>query len=183
MVYETQCYPGMLNTTTMQKEKTNEIRVLAVRQPWASLIVEGLKTIEVRSTHTKIKGKIAIYASKYKYSKKQKEALQEHLHSLEQKNFIHYSDWLWIRKLLDEGDTGKILGTVEISSPYSCPLYSLDIFHSYFAGHLAPDNYFSKNKTHLWYINNPVRFETPLKYTPPRGAVVWSKTVLPEECK
>lgn len=28
---------------------SEEIRVLAVRQPWAALMVEGLKTIELRS--------------------------------------------------------------------------------------------------------------------------------------
>src|SRR5512141_2234767 len=40
------------------------IRVLAVRQPWASLIVEGFKELEVRTYKTALKHheKIAIYA-------------------------------------------------------------------------------------------------------------------------
>jgi hypothetical protein len=37
---------------------------LGVRQPWAELILRGIKTIEVRSTKTSIRGPIYIYASK-----------------------------------------------------------------------------------------------------------------------
>ncbi|WP_269849531.1 ASCH domain-containing protein [Methanosarcina horonobensis] len=41
------------------------MKVLAVRQPWASLIVEGLKTLEVRSRPTNIRGRVAIYGSSH----------------------------------------------------------------------------------------------------------------------
>ena len=37
---------------------------LAVQQPWAELIVRGLKTIEVRSTRARPRGTIYIYASR-----------------------------------------------------------------------------------------------------------------------
>jgi hypothetical protein len=37
---------------------------LGVRQPWAELILRCIKTIEVRSTETTIRGPIYIYASK-----------------------------------------------------------------------------------------------------------------------
>ena len=37
---------------------------LGIRQPWAELILRGIKTIEVRSTETSIRGPIYIYASK-----------------------------------------------------------------------------------------------------------------------
>lgn len=37
---------------------------LGVRQPWAELILRGIKTIEVRSTGISIRGPIYIYASK-----------------------------------------------------------------------------------------------------------------------
>lgn len=37
---------------------------LAVQQPWAELIVRGLKTIEVRSTSVRVRGTIYIYASR-----------------------------------------------------------------------------------------------------------------------
>ncbi len=37
---------------------------LGIRQPWAELILRGIKTVEVRSTDTKQRGTIYIYASK-----------------------------------------------------------------------------------------------------------------------
>lgn len=39
-------------------------RALSIRQPWASLIVQGLKTIEVRSWPTKHRGQLWIHAGK-----------------------------------------------------------------------------------------------------------------------
>lgn len=40
------------------------IIALGVRQPWAELILRGIKTIEVRSTDTRVRGTIYLYASK-----------------------------------------------------------------------------------------------------------------------
>jgi hypothetical protein len=37
---------------------------LGIRQPWAELIMRGVKTIELRSSQTKIRGTIYVYASK-----------------------------------------------------------------------------------------------------------------------
>ena len=37
---------------------------LGIRQPWAELILRGIKTVEVRSTDTKQRGTIYVYASK-----------------------------------------------------------------------------------------------------------------------
>ena len=40
------------------------MKALSVKQPWAALLVEGLKTIEVRSQPTKHRGRLLICASK-----------------------------------------------------------------------------------------------------------------------
>ncbi len=37
---------------------------LGIRQPWAELILRGIKTVEVRSTDTRQRGTIYVYASK-----------------------------------------------------------------------------------------------------------------------
>lgn len=37
---------------------------LGIKQPWAELILRGVKTLEVRSSHTQVRGKIYLYASK-----------------------------------------------------------------------------------------------------------------------
>lgn len=39
------------------------MHALSVRQPWASLIVLGVKRIETRSWHTNYRGRVAIHAS------------------------------------------------------------------------------------------------------------------------
>lgn len=39
------------------------MKVLSIREPWASLIIEGYKEYEFRSWKTKYKGKILIHAS------------------------------------------------------------------------------------------------------------------------
>lgn len=41
------------------------MRALTIRQPWASLIAAGVKTIETRSWSTKYRGPIAIHAGKH----------------------------------------------------------------------------------------------------------------------
>lgn len=41
-----------------------ERSALGIRQPWAELILRGIKTIEVRSSHTIKRGTIYVYASK-----------------------------------------------------------------------------------------------------------------------
>lgn len=40
------------------------MKALSIRQPWASLIVDGFKDIENRSWPTKFRGKILVHASK-----------------------------------------------------------------------------------------------------------------------
>jgi len=41
-----------------------ELIALGVRQPWAELILRGIKTVEVRSLPTNVRGPIYLYASK-----------------------------------------------------------------------------------------------------------------------
>lgn len=55
------------------------MRILAIKQPWASLITEGIKTIEVRSRPTNIREKIAIYATRSPWDEGTKEMADQHL--------------------------------------------------------------------------------------------------------
>src|SRR5215831_17888980 len=41
-----------------------EVLALGVRQPWVELILRGIKTVEVRSQDTQVRGMIYLYASK-----------------------------------------------------------------------------------------------------------------------
>ena len=44
-------------------------RALSLRQPWAELVLRGIKTIEARSTRTKIRGPVQIYAGRNRIDK------------------------------------------------------------------------------------------------------------------
>ena len=48
----------------MKSNKEIQNRALSVRQPYAEQIIRGTKKIEYRSTPTKIRGRVYIYASK-----------------------------------------------------------------------------------------------------------------------
>jgi hypothetical protein len=53
-------------------------RVLSVRQPWAHLIVAGIKTIENRTWTTRYRGPLLIHASKRWYDEPVAEIEQRH---------------------------------------------------------------------------------------------------------
>lgn len=53
------------------------MRVLAVKQPWADLIISGKKIIEIRTRKTNIREQIAIYASRTKPSKEDVKWLEQ----------------------------------------------------------------------------------------------------------
>ncbi len=46
------------------KHPDHELIALGIRQPWAELILRGIKTIEVRTSHTRVRGPIYVYSSK-----------------------------------------------------------------------------------------------------------------------
>ncbi len=49
----------------MQRVDPDPDRIaLGIRQPWAELIVRGIKTVEVRTLDTRVRGTIYVYASK-----------------------------------------------------------------------------------------------------------------------
>lgn len=143
--------------------KENEIRVLAVRQPWASLIVEGLKTIEVRSRPTNLRERIAIYASRTTSSE----------------DFYNVKDLLF-QLDYDLLPIGKIIGTVFIDSSTTHPIISQTVYDMYSNEHHYKYRINTHKGVHMWDLKNPIKFSQPIPYKPPTGAVVWSKTVLPE---
>jgi hypothetical protein len=55
-----------MNDSVMREEKATESceYALSIKQPWASLIVHGLKTIEVRAWPTARRGRVLIHAAR-----------------------------------------------------------------------------------------------------------------------
>lgn len=128
------------------------MKVLAVKQPWASLIAEGKKTIEVRSRNTNIRGEIAIYASRSKFD---------------------------ARGMLAPGYTpgsyegGQIIATAEI---VDCKQY---IRTHEAAEDMNKHQIRIKDGDELqhmygWELANIKKLETPIPFKMPRGCVVWA---------
>lgn len=130
-----------------------DIPVLAVRQPWASLIAEGHKTIEVRSTNTLKRGKIAIYASRTTPREYENRKFFKELGFIEAKRMPR----------------GKILATADL---YQCLTVRREDFTYYRHQHRVDGSYFIPGKTYLWYLENIQKVEpVDFKFN---GSVIWS---------
>lgn len=88
----------------------DQIKALTIRQPFASLVMAGVKTTENRTWRTNYRGRLLIHAG----ARDDRDAMREHGH------------------LLDDYPRGAILGSVELvdivrdsSSPWAMP----DSFH------------------------------------------------------
>jgi hypothetical protein len=76
------------NVTTIQQAHT--LKVLTVKQPWATMLIAGIKTIENRTFRTRNRGTLAIHAA----ARVDREGAQRFPDSV--------------------GPTGVVLGTVEV---------------------------------------------------------------------
>lgn len=122
------------NGTTNESQR---MRALSVRQPWAELILRGIKTIEVRSRTTSIRERVYLYASPIHADLAIERAIETR-HGISSTGLLR----------------GLLVGTVEV---VGCrPLAKSDsdsacfrIFHS--TGYFA------------WSLANPERCESPIK--------------------
>jgi hypothetical protein len=113
-----------------------EILALGIRQPWVELILRGVKTIEVRSTDTRVRGTIYLYASK-KFSDLSAAIDAARTHDL---------DGVAL-------PTGLLVGSVEISQ--TRPARPHDSAASCVPPALLKQRF-------AWELQNPVRFPRPL---------------------
>ncbi len=109
---------------------------LGIQQPWAELILRGIKTIEVRSQPTQVRGTIYLYASK-KTSALDVAQVAATEHAID------------IAAL----PTGVLVGTVDLVE--SRPCQPGDVRATCVTADLLVNH-------HAWRLANPQRFETPL---------------------
>lgn len=141
--------------------KSNHIRVLAVRQPWASLIMWGGKSFEIRTRFTHIRELIAIYASRSPPAKCDLDWLKEY-----GLNDIFCED---LGGDMDPFIKGAILGTVSI---IGCRKTSKNWFDDNIESHMNnPDWY--RSGLFTWVLVGP-RPITPIDFKFVPGQVVWS---------
>ena len=120
---------------TLTVTDQEEIRVLAVRQPWASLIVEGLKTIEVRNRPTNIRERVAIYASSKKLSSYEKSTFDAVLDHLEFHDMITVEQHEEIWENVQNPLTKCIIGSVEINNCWNPN--NTDVIYHYTKAHFC----------------------------------------------
>ncbi len=75
------------------------MKAISIRQPWAWLIAEGLKTIETRTWETSYRGELIIAASKTKMTRIMTESLNREFPRLEYN--IEYGKGIAIARLVD----------------------------------------------------------------------------------
>ena len=110
------------------------MKVLTVKQPWASLIVQGLKNIENRTWRTKFRGKILIHAAA--------KPVKEGWNALTKKQRL----LLPCEPLIENLPYGSIIGSVEI----------IDCVQNH------PSEWAEKGVWN-WVLANPILFEKPIE--------------------
>lgn len=110
-------------------------RLLIVAEPWASLLVDGQKTWELRTRSTKVRGLIGIAAK----------------------------------------GTGTIIGSVDLVGVHG-PMTSEEMAR-FGAYHRVPSDsvaqYGGKRGIFAWEVAEGQRFDGPVPYRHPQGAVIW----------
>lgn len=122
----------------MQGENVDRNRIaLGIRQPWAELILRGVKSIEVRSQPTNVRGTIYVYAAK---------------------KWSNFEDALVAAEQYDidaaTGPYGLIVGQVDVVDVR--PAAATD----------APAACVSRDtlaNQYAWVLANPIRFTEPIR--------------------
>ena len=110
---------------------------LGIRQPWAELILRGIKTIEVRSLGTQLRGPIYLYTGKQFADIPAAETMLRR-HAIDR----------------DELTLSRLVGTVEIVDSRPCTAADAD------AACVPAEVLRGKQ---AWCLANPVRLEEPFK--------------------
>ena len=125
----------------------SKIYALSIKQPWASLLISGRKTIEVRSWTTRIRGRILIHAARVPDSRPEA--------------------WKWvtddIRPLTALG--GGIIGEAQLFECRSYP--QATAFVTDLSLHLNDPSWFQEKGLHGFVFRNAV----PLPFRPWPGNV------------
>ena len=142
-------------------------KVLTIRQPWASLIVQNLKDIENRTWKTNYRGPLLIHAASFKIKN------WDNIPTTEDQNDVLRS---YGAGVINYDITSAIIGKVD--------LVDIVINHSSVWAEKTDNFLFHKNKgkqIHNWVLTNPVLFDEPILNV--KGKLSLWEYELPEEYK
>lgn len=132
------------------------MKAITIKQPWASLIVEGIKDIENRTWQTKFRGRVLVHA-----------ALKPHYDIVNINNQVIYN-YLKEKGLLFKDDidafcaVGAVIGSVEI---VDCVINHSSVWaekseFSPYTVNGAPNE--GLKPTYNWVLANPIKFPEPI---------------------
>lgn len=128
------------------------MKVLTIREPWASLIGCGVKIIETRSWPTSYRGELYIHAGVHKISEKDERAVR--LSKLIPNNRLHYGEIFMKCKLID---------CIKIDEEYAAKVQSENP-KNYECGNYTPGRY-------AWILSN-IKYIEPI---PAKGRLsIWN---------
>ncbi len=146
------------------------MKTVSIKQPYASLVVEGIKNIENRSWKTNFRGRVLVHSSAKMVNNLRNDSCFSHLFSEEQRAAI-YGTWevkdMWANIL----PFSSIIGSVEI---VDCVVNHPSIWaEKTFCTH--PEDCKDSNqrrcingciycaKVYNWVLANPVKYNYPLQ--------------------
>lgn len=130
------------------------MKALTIKQPWASLIVEGIKDIENRTWKTNYRGRIYVHAAQKGLS------FADFLWATEGKTFDRKKE-----DLCKLGDCfGAIIGEIDI---IDCTLNHSSIWAEQMEYDVCPDtglHILRKGQKYVWnwVLANPVKYDKPI---------------------
>jgi len=128
------------------------MKALSIKQPWSSLIAQGIKNIENRTWKTKFRGKIYIHASAVSAGRPAQLLNDEQLDFLCKKSDFRFFDTALI--------TSAIIGEVEI---VDCVINHPSIWAEKTTIHIENGKMFSHEKPiYNWVLANLVLYDKPI---------------------
>ena len=144
------------------------MKTITIKQPWASLIIDGIKDIENRTWPTKFRGRVLVHSAESPAKGLPSEFL----------NGIQYAQ-VFTKNKLDSlnGLNGYILGSVDI---VDCVINHPSIWAEKTKEIKDVDgNVVHEFKIYNWVLANPIKFLEPI---PAKGKLSFWDFDLPEEC-
>jgi len=143
------------------------MKAITIKQPWASLIVEGIKDIENRTWATKFRGRVLIHASAKPVVGLPCEALTDE----------QYARVFTAKKLNSLiGENGAIIGSVEI---VDCVINHPSIWAEKTPDYIMKgDEEWNGIPIYNWVLANPVKYAKPI---PAKGKLSFWEFPMPME--
>jgi hypothetical protein len=133
------------------------MKVLSIRQPWAALVAQGVKCMDIRTRDCHYRGPVAIYATRGNVRRKDK---------------TYFKNILGINEIPEYINRGKliayaeIVGTIRFDTP--------EKFYAYSECHYCSSFYY-QDGCYGWIFQNVKHLHHPINYKMPKGCVNWSR--------